>query len=129
MEKSSLFNNKGLFATQQITLLPVISIKMSVYTRKENWSPNSCDLNLLDMQFGTSKGFQQQYQICGIDWQKNSSIIQSTNGGCDSKKCTSYLTTPTHDSTYISVVVDVIDKKKIEYDNMIVIPKVSNMRF
>ena len=39
------------------------------------------------------------------------------------------MTTPTHDSTYISVVVDVIDKKKIEYDNMIVIPKVSNMRF
>ena len=43
--------------------------------------------------------------------------------------CTSYLTTPTHDSTYISVVIDVINKQKIEYDKMIVIPKVSNMRF
>ena len=37
----------GLVARQKI-LLPIITMKMSDYIRKENWSPNSCDLNLFD---------------------------------------------------------------------------------
>ena len=43
--------------------------------------------------------------------------------------CTSNLTTSTHDSMYISIVTGVIHSYKIENDNMIVITKVSNMRF
>ena len=41
--------------------------------------------------------------------------------------CTSNLTTSTHDSMYISIVTGVIHSYKI--DSMIVITKVSNMRF
>ena len=54
------------------------------YIRKEKWSPNSCDLNLLDYAIWTSwKRYSMGY---GIDWENISSIIQSTNGGCDWKK-------------------------------------------
>ena len=65
----------------------------------------------------TSKGFQQQDQMHRIDWQKNSSITQSINGGLDIggsgrrrrwSHWTSNLTTLTHDSTYISIVIDML---------------------
>ena len=82
------------------------------YIRKENSSPNSCDLNLLDYaNLGHDKkdalkerkaiwrhqnGFLQQYQMHGIDWQKKHQYG------------TSNLTTLTHDSMYISIVIDML---------------------
>ena len=43
---------------------------------------------------------------------------------------TSNLTTPTHDSTYISIAIDMLFiNGRIEYDKMIIISKISNMRF
>ena len=67
------------------------------YIRKEYWSPNSCDLNLLDyaiwdiMKKILYKNLKQYENIEGsaimsYAWnrmKKKSSIIQSTNGGCD----------------------------------------------
>ena len=94
MDKSSQFNNKELVATQQI-LLPIISMKVSliISERKIDFLSLVTSIYLI-MQFGTwwkrcstrtksnierSKGFQQQYQMHGIDWQKkfmNNSIDQ-----------------------------------------------------
>ena len=83
------------------------------YIRKENWSPNSCDFNILDYtiwdmmkkmlyknvkHMKISKGFQQQYQMHGIDWQKESSWSHWASS----------LTTLTYDSTYISRVIDIL---------------------
>ena len=68
------------------------------YIRKEYWSPNSCDFNLLDytiwdiMKKIHYKNLKQYEDIEGLSaamsyaWdrlKKKSSIIQSTNGGCD----------------------------------------------
>ena len=94
VDKNSLFNKMWLVATQQI-LLPIISIKMSQIISETKIDPI---LVTSILQFGTwckiwstrtkgyietSKGFQQQYQMHGIDWQKKSSIIQSTDNGCN----------------------------------------------
>ena len=97
MEKSLLLNNIGLVAKQQI-LLPIISMKMSlIIIRKENWSPNSCDLNPLDYAIWNItkkilyKNLKQYEDIESLPaaisyaqdrMTKKSSIIQSTNGGC-----------------------------------------------
>ena len=44
--------------------------------------------------------------------------------------CTSNLTTPTHDSTYVSIVIDILFiNRENEYEKMIVISKISNMCF
>ena len=68
------------------------------YIRKEYSSPNSCDLNLLDyaiweiMKKILYKNLKRHEDVKGLSaamsyaWdrlKKNSSIIQSTNGGCD----------------------------------------------
>ena len=54
MEKSSLFNNMGLVAIQQI-LLPIISTKMSliISERKADFQIPVTSIYLI-MQFGTS---------------------------------------------------------------------------
>ena len=64
--------------------------------RKQNWSRYSYDLNLLDyaiweimkkILYKNLKLYENiegpSAAMYGIDWQKNSSIIQSTKGGCD----------------------------------------------
>ena len=45
VEKSSLFNNK-CHTVNSVT--NYLNENVPDYIRKENWSPNSCDLNLLD---------------------------------------------------------------------------------
>ena len=98
MEKGSLFKNMTLVATQQI-LLPTISMKMSlIISQSKTGLLIPVTSIYLIMQFGTSykrystrsytdmktpKVLQQQCRMYGIDGQKNLSIIQSTNGGCD----------------------------------------------
>ena len=98
MEKNSLFKNMSLVATQQI-LLSIISMKVSlIISESKTGFPYSCDLNLLDvaiwdiMKKILYKNLKRYENIEGPSaamsyvWDrltKNSSIIQSTNGGCD----------------------------------------------
>ena len=131
MEKSSLFNNMWLFATQQIRL-PIILMKMSLIISERN-----TDLLIpvtsiyLIMQFGTSwkrystrtwidmktsKVFQQQCHTHRIDWKNNHQIFNQPMTDAIRKSgrirqcshCTSNLTTPTYDSTYISIIIDLL---------------------
>ena len=65
------------------------------YIRKEYWSPISCDFNLLNYAVWDNmkkKNLKRYEDIKGLSaamsyaWErlkKNSSITQSTNGGCD----------------------------------------------
>ena len=95
MEKSSLFSNM-CHTVNSVT--NYLNENVPDYIRKENWSPNSCDLNLLDyaiwdiMKKILYKNLKRYEDIEGLSaamsyaWdrlKKKSSIIQSTNGGCD----------------------------------------------
>ena len=94
MEKSLLFNNM-CHTVNFVT--NYLNENVHDYIRKEYWSPNSCDLSLLDyavediMKKILYKNLKQYENIEGsaimsYAWnrmKKKSSIIQSTNGGCD----------------------------------------------
>ena len=94
--QSSLFNNMGLVATQQI-LLPTISMKMSLVISEGNWSPNCCNLNLLDhaswavmkkVLYNNAKSYEDIEGLSAAvsdawDSLAKKIIIQSINGGCN----------------------------------------------
>ena len=89
--------------------------------RKQNWSPYSCDLNLLDYAIWDIikkilyKNLKRYENIEGPSaamsyvWDRlTKKFINNSMSGRRRRwsHCTSNLTTPTHDSTYISIVID-----------------------
>ena len=121
MWKKVHYSMMWLVATQQI-LLSIIPMKMSLIISERNTDLLIPATSIyLIMQFGTSwkrystcmktsKVFQQQCHMHGIDW---SSIFNRPMADAIRKSgrirqwlhWTSNLTTRTHDSTYISVVI------------------------
>ena len=93
MEKSSLFNNVARCHTAN-SVINYPNENVTDYIRKEYWSPNSCDLNLLDYAiwdimkkilclYEDIEGLSAAMPYAWDRLKKKSSIIQSTNGGCD----------------------------------------------
>ena len=102
------------------------------YIRKENWSPNSCDLNLLDyaiwdiVKKKLYKNLKRYKYIEGLSaamsyaWNRltkkfmynsiNQLQMRLEKNGRRRRwpHCTSILTTPTHDLTQISIVIDML---------------------
>ena len=87
MEKSSLFKNMRLVATQQI-LLPIISMKMSLII-----SERKTDLLI---------PLTSVYLIIQFRWHNFGGTRRPWS------HCTSNLTTPIHDSTNISIVMNML---------------------
>ena len=91
------------------------------YVRKENWPPNSCDLNLLDytiwdiMKKILYKNLKRYQDIEGLlavyAWDRpTKNFINNPISGRRRRwsHCTSNLTALSHDSTYISIDTDML---------------------
>ena len=94
--------------------------------RKQNWSPYSCDLNLLDyaicdiMKKILYKNLKRYENIKGPSaalsyvWDRltKTSSIRISRRRRRWSHCTSNLTRPTHDSRYASIFIDILNMKK-----------------
>ena len=127
MEKSWLFKNMRLVAKQQI-LLPIISMKMSLIISESKTGL----LSLLDYAIWD---IMKKILYKNLKWYENiqgpsaamsyvwdrvtkkfvnnfnrpmANAIRISGGRRRWSLCTSNLTTPTHDSTYFSIVIDIL---------------------